>query len=610
MEPPKRPPKSTEGKKLPVREAVAKELSRASLGGRDPNDIIVRISESPSNPFAEEPTPQIAKSGDGHVPKNPFADAASVKDSVIDQSKGRASKALSQNPFADASSEKEISSSNLSVASKSANNNSNTITRPLSGNPFTNDMVTRNSNVGVASKGVVPVPPPRPSPNRINSSRIDDEDRDRLSRASQIPPSSFSVQTPSTYSISSPSFSHMNAPSRPSEAMNQSLSISVSSSSDSHHTEGSTSPKSGGGGSSSPTTQRPRKASSHYHYQANFDYSQTPSSIYHKVRFSVQWLIISLISHILQFTMLLVEARYVMKTPTFIAVTVIVIVVGLLLISTRYFVTKKQRENIVAHRGKRTPDDEADEIPDIAIYLLAIAAILEGCAYSVFTAAVAGSTMLGDQGFHSNDTLMQTLRFASVTMLAFHQIIRPSNRVDPLRTMLELEVVSVCWDALDGSTIFQLLDTPTLSFAVQFSLRTLMAFWFFSVGCRIAVMYLAHLPPTNRLYKMVLTHPLSLAPLPTVDRTLQALRLRSIVVIVMSAAEFFAAALRIYLWTRGQLDVLQKEMTLKNVLFLLSVESAYDMWYVQISLALLCRFLTTCMLLIEVSCMVLKSNSA
>jgi len=46
----------------------------------------------------------------------------------------------------------------------------------------------------------------------------------------------------------------------------------------------------------------------------------------------------------------------------------------------------------------------------------------------------------------------------------------------------------------------------------------------------------------------------------------------------MSAAEFFAASLRIYLWTKGQLDVLQKEMALKNVLFLLSVEGAYDMW--------------------------------
>ena len=50
--------------------------------------------------------------------------------------------------------------------------------------------------------------------------------------------------------------------------------------------------------------------------------------------------------------------------------------------------------------------------------------------------------------------LLQTLRFASITLLSFHRIVRPANRYDPLRTILELEVVCVCWDALDGIDIY------------------------------------------------------------------------------------------------------------------------------------------------------------
>ena len=43
----------------------------------------------------------------------------------------------------------------------------------------------------------------------------------------------------------------------------------------------------------------------------------------------------------------------------------------------------------------------------------------------------------------------------------------------------------------------------------------------------------------------------------------------------MAFAEFYAAAIRIVLWSEDKLDSLQQEMALKNILFLSSVYTAY-----------------------------------
>lgn len=52
---------------------------------------------------------------------------------------------------------------------------------------------------------------------------------------------------------------------------------------------------------------------------------------------------------------------------------------------------------------------------------------------------------------------------------------------------------------------------------------------------------------------------------------------RSTVILVMAFAEFYAAAVRVLLWSRGQLNALQQEMTIKNFLFLSTFYSAYYM---------------------------------
>ncbi len=87
-------------------------------------------------------------------------------------------------------------------------------------------------------------------------------------------------------------------------------------------------------------------------------------------------------------------------------------------------------------------------------------------------------------------------------------------------------MVSVCWDAIDGSTLFEILDLTYIGIGASNAARTLMAFWYFSVGVRMALMFMTQLSPTSAGYRQILTAPLQLAPQPTVDRTLQGLRLR------------------------------------------------------------------------------------
>ncbi len=47
----------------------------------------------------------------------------------------------------------------------------------------------------------------------------------------------------------------------------------------------------------------------------------------------------------------------------------------------------------------------------------------------------------------------------------------------------------MCWDALDGSTLYQLIDTSVnLPYSYSVAARVLMGFWYLSVGSRMAIM--------------------------------------------------------------------------------------------------------------------------
>lgn len=326
-----------------------------------------------------------------------------------------------------------------------------------------------------------------------------------------------------------------------------------------------------------PPVKQLAKANSTIPSQEDLD-QLSANNIYYKNTLSTRWLVIAIVCHIVQFSILLSITRPIMSSGSFGAVVFLVIAVVFLLVGARIATVKRPRINM-RQKEVLTPDDEADNVRPVAVHMLGLAAVLEGIAYAIFTAATAGaSSTLPQVGFYSQGTVVQTLQFASITFLTFHRSLRPSNRCDPLRTMLELEVVSVCWDALDGSTIFMLLENPALTPTVQIALRILLAFWYLSVGARTAFMYTVHLPPTSPVYQLLITRPMELGNTPVVDRTLQSLRQRSIVTLVMSGAELYAMSIRIYLWSLGQLDTLQIEMAVKNIMFLFQIYGASDMY--------------------------------
>lgn len=134
---------------------------------------------------------------------------------------------------------------------------------------------------------------------------------------------------------------------------------------------------------------------------------------------------------------------------------------------------------------------------------------------------------------------------------------------------------------MDGSTIYQLLDDPDVGLSVNSdnAARLLVALWYVSVGIRMAAMFFVHLPPTDPRYCwMSPAAPLTLSFQPTVDRTMQALGLRAKVILFMVIAEVYAVVMRLILWFNGKLDALQQEMTIKNVLFVVAMYSAYALY--------------------------------
>ena len=164
--------------------------------------------------------------------------------------------------------------------------------------------------------------------------------------------------------------------------------------------------------------------------------------IYHKIRFSESWLVAFLVLHIGQFSMLLVAAKSQLSALTMAILVIVVVSVVALVVAARWLVTKSrlsERRNIKLRGGVCTPEDEADIVPDRAVECLSAAAILEGIAYALYASLVAGNRAhLDSAGYYTLNTILQTIRFASITLLALHKIIRPANRIDPMRTIMEV----------------------------------------------------------------------------------------------------------------------------------------------------------------------------
>lgn len=166
------------------------------------------------------------------------------------------------------------------------------------------------------------------------------------------------------------------------------------------------------------------------------------NEIYHLNTFSQGWFLIFVVLHIVQFTLLLVTGWEQLTIGASILLVLLVIVVLGLTIYARSVIHKSKLgsfRNIQLRRGVCTPQDETDSVPDTAVLAIAMACLLEGIAFAVYVAVLAGhSSHLHTAGLYNQDTILQVLRFASITLLTLHRIIRPANRIDPMRTILEV----------------------------------------------------------------------------------------------------------------------------------------------------------------------------
>ena len=154
---------------------------------------------------------------------------------------------------------------------------------------------------------------------------------------------------------------------------------------------------------------------------------------------------IAIALHVLQFAFLLGIGSSALHPAALSVLLLVVVTVPVLLFVAR--LKCRAHDKSVWSSDALTVQQETDHVPDSAVYILCVAALLEGIACAIYPTASADSQAdghdndddsLSGAGFNSFQTMGQILSFASVTFYAFHRILRPANRLDPLRTILEV----------------------------------------------------------------------------------------------------------------------------------------------------------------------------
>ena len=163
-------------------------------------------------------------------------------------------------------------------------------------------------------------------------------------------------------------------------------------------------------------------------------------TIYHKNHYSSFWMVTAVILHSVQFTVMLTMGYNLLSGMELgIIIGFVVATVGALFLS-RVLISKTPRPMGWLAPKVSKPEEEWDGVPDTAIYALSLAAMFEGVAFALFPAMTAdmGENQLNSKGFYSSSTIVQTLSFATITFYCLHRSLRPANRLDPLRTVLEV----------------------------------------------------------------------------------------------------------------------------------------------------------------------------
>jgi len=176
--------------------------------------------------------------------------------------------------------------------------------------------------------------------------------------------------------------------------------------------------------------------------KSNYDKMST-NKIYDKVCIADTWVLIFVTAHIIQFSILIVVGYPIFTNFILIILVIMAMAVPVCIIYGRYLVkSKKIFDDWSVYISK--PEDEAIlNLPTHTIYLFCVAAMLEGLLYAIFSSFVAGNTSTLDSNhfLYNKSTLLETFRFSSIVLFCLHRIIRPANRLDPVRTMLEVSIV-------------------------------------------------------------------------------------------------------------------------------------------------------------------------
>jgi hypothetical protein len=143
--------------------------------------------------------------------------------------------------------------------------------------------------------------------------------------------------------------------------------------------------------------------------------------------------------------------------------------------------------------------EETDDVSTEAVTALIWAAGALCMLLSAFTLFLL--PRLGGLGGDALGWATATFYVAGITFYAFHRILRPADRYDPLRTILELEAVEVCMDAVDMAACFSLGVAAAQAGhdALATAALVVTVVWIQGSGLRIAILYLAHVP-MRRLY--------------------------------------------------------------------------------------------------------------
>lgn len=160
------------------------------------------------------------------------------------------------------------------------------------------------------------------------------------------------------------------------------------------------------------------------------------------------WLYATLILHVIYFSFLLGIGNSALPPFALVVVTGLAIIAPLILIYARCLIPNKSSKLCDSDLSVK---DETDNISDKAIFFLCVAIVLEVLAFALYPAISSGKMEANDSklertnGLYSYNTISQILTFSAILLTAFYRILRPANRLDPFRTIMEVDhPTSIC----------------------------------------------------------------------------------------------------------------------------------------------------------------------